>query len=60
MYSTHNEGHSAFVERFIGALTSESSFIFDYLLYKQVEGVAMSSPLCPTLENVFLCHYEKE
>ena len=39
--------------------TSESSFIFDYLIYKQVDGVTMSSPLGPTLENAFLCHYEK-
>ena len=40
--------------------TSEASFIFDFLLYKQIDGVAMGSPLGPTLANVFLCHYEKE
>ena len=40
--------------------TSESSFIFDFLLYKQIDGVAMGSPLGPTLANAFLCHYEKE
>ena len=40
--------------------TSKSSFIFDYLRYKQVEGVAMGSPLGPTLANAFLCNYEKE
>ena len=40
--------------------TSESSSIFDYLLYKQVDGVAMGSPLDRTLVNAFLCHYEKE
>ena len=39
--------------------TTESSFIFDYLLHKQVEGVAMGSPLGPTLAKAFLCHYEK-
>ena len=39
--------------------TSESSFIFDYLLYKQIDGVAMGSPLGPTLANAFLCHCEK-
>ena len=33
--------------------TSESSFIFDYLLYKQVEGVGMSSLLGFTLGNAF-------
>ena len=40
--------------------TSESSFIFDYLLYKQVDSVAMGSPLGPTLANAFSCHNEKE
>ena len=35
-------------------------FIFDYLLYKQVDGVAIGSPLGPTLANAFLCHYGKE
>ena len=40
--------------------TSESSFIFDYLLYKQVDRMAMGSPLGPTLVNAFICHYEKE
>ena len=39
--------------------TSELSFIFDNILYKQIDGVAMGSPLGPTLANVFLCHYEK-
>ena len=39
--------------------TSESSLIFDNILYKQVDGVAMGSPLGPTLANAFLCHYEK-
>ena len=40
--------------------TSESSFISDYLLNKQVDGVAMGSPLGPTLAKAFLCHYDKE
>ena len=40
--------------------TSESSFISDYQLYKQIDRVAMGSPLGPTLANSFLCHYEKE
>ena len=40
--------------------TSESSFIFDFLLYQEIDGVAMGSPLGPTLANAFLCHYEKE
>ena len=39
--------------------TTESSFIFDNKLYKQIDGVAMGSPLGPTLANAFVCHYEK-
>ena len=33
--------------------TSEFSFIFDFLLYKQIDGVAMGSPLGPTLAMCF-------
>ena len=39
--------------------TIESSFIFDNKLYKQIDGVALVSPLGPTLANAFICHYEK-
>ena len=39
--------------------TTESSFIFDNKLYKQIEGVAMGSTLGPRLANAFLCCYEK-
>ena len=40
--------------------TNGSFFIFDYLLYKQIDGVAMGSPLGLTLANASLCHSEKE
>ena len=39
--------------------TKESYFIFNGQLYKQVYGVAMGSPLGPTLANTFLVHFEK-
>ena len=39
--------------------TSESSFIFVKILYKEIDGVAMGLSLGPTLANAFLCHYEK-
>ena len=39
--------------------TGESSFIFDYLLYKQIDGVAMGSPLGPTLQMHFYAIMEK-
>ena len=37
----------------------ESFFIFDQLMYRQIDGVAMGFPLSPILTNVFLCHFEK-
>ena len=36
----------------------ESFFIFDGKCYVQCDGVAMGSPLVPTLGNVFICHFE--
>ena len=39
--------------------TKESYFIFNGLLYKQIDGVAMGSPLGPSLANAFLPYYEK-
>ncbi len=32
-------------------------FIFDGTYYNQIDGVAMGSPLGPTLANAFLCHF---
>ena len=40
--------------------TKESYFIFNSLLYKQVDGVAMGSPLGPSLANAFLSYCEKK
>ena len=39
--------------------TKESYFVFNGQLYKQVDGVAMGSPLGLTLANAFLVHFEK-
>ena len=35
------------------------NFIFGNSLYRQIDGVAMGSPLGPTLANAFSCYYEK-
>ena len=35
-----------------------SCFLFNDVYYKQVDGVAMGSPLGPTLTNLFLVYYE--
>ena len=39
--------------------TKDSHFIFDGTLYKQIDGMAMGSPLSPTLANAFLVYHEK-
>ena len=38
----------------------ESFFIFDQVTYRQIDGVAVGSPLVPILVNAFLCHFEKQ
>ena len=37
-----------------------SCFLFNDVYYKQVDGVAMGSPLGPTLANLFLVYYERK
>ena len=39
--------------------TEDPHFVFDGTLYKQIDGVAMGSPLGPTLANAFLIYHEK-
>ena len=39
--------------------TKESYFIFHGLLYKQTDGVAMGSPLGPSLASAFVSYHEK-
>ena len=38
----------------------ESFFIFDQVMYRQIDGVATDSPLSQIRVNPFLCHFEKE
>ena len=40
--------------------TKGSYFTFNEILYNQLNGVAMGSPLGLTLANAFLCFYEKK
>ena len=37
----------------------DTHFVFNGKLYKQVEGMAMGSPLGPTFANIFMCHLEE-
>ena len=36
----------------------ESVILFDNKYHSQIDGVAMGSPLGPTLANIFLCYHE--
>ena len=46
-------------KKLLSFATKESYFIFNARLYKQVDEVATGSPLCSTLANAFLVHFEK-
>ena len=41
-------------------VTSEVEFSFNREMYRQINGVAMGSPLGQTLENIFVDFYEKK
>ena len=47
---------------FVICLTAikESFFTFNNKYYKQVDGVAMGSPLVPALANIFICSFESK
>jgi hypothetical protein len=47
-------------KRLLELATKEMVFLFNGQYYKQIEGVAMGSPLGPILANIFLCHHEKQ
>lgn len=40
--------------------SKNTSFIFNNSIYQQIDGVAMGSPLGPTLANLFLCFNESK
>ena len=40
-------------------LLCNSYFLFDGSIYQQIDGVAMGSPLGPSLANAFVAHYEQ-
>ena len=38
----------------------DNYFIFDNVLYMQIDGMAMGSPLGPTFANIFMCYLEEK
>ena len=46
------------LKNFCSFLRKSHFFIFNKTFYKQLDGVAMGSPLGQTLANAFLCYHE--
>ena len=46
------------ITEMLSLTTKESIILFDMAFYTQVDGVAMASPLGPSLAHAFLCHHE--
>ena len=38
----------------------DTAFIFNGTSYRQIEGMAMGSPLGPTFANIFMCNFEEQ
>ena len=46
-------------EKLLRAALSNNYFLFDGIIYHQIDGVTMGSPLGHSLANAFLAHYEQ-
>ena len=57
LYNIEGINKSEF-KNLLSLATQESYFIFNDVLYKQKDSVAMGSPLGPTMANVFLSFCE--
>ena len=55
--SFYNFSYDLF-KSFLEIATHNCFFLFNQSIYQQVDGVAMGSPLGPTLANIFMCHLE--
>ena len=45
-------------KKFLNLTLKNTFFIFNNVLYKQIDGLGMGQPCAPTLSNLFLCHHE--
>ena len=63
VYHRHSETKPKYEEKHFRKLlcfATQGIFLYKDKLYKQTDGVAMGSPLAPTLANLFLGHLEQE
>ena len=44
----------------LNVATKESFLMFNNKFYKQIDGMAMGSPLGPALANIFMCSFENK
>ena len=49
-----------FFRNLVTATTKELLFMFNNKFYKQIDGVAMGSPLGPALASIFMCNFENK
>ncbi|XP_066952240.1 uncharacterized protein [Macrobrachium rosenbergii] len=57
--SYHNFSRSHF-KMFLELAVLDTAFIFNGVLFRQIEGMAMGSPLGPTFANIFMCSLEEQ
>ena len=58
--NTIHDLHRNDMTEFLTLTAYQSFFIFDQVMYIQIDGIAMGSQLGPILTNTFLCHFEKQ
>ena len=49
-----------FFRNLVTVTTKELLFMFNNKFYKQIDGVAMGSPLGPALASIFMCNFENK
>ena len=50
--------HKEVVKRMLYMAVKNIGFRFNWLIYRQVDGMAMESPLGPVLENIFVGYFK--
>ena len=45
--------------KILNVILSDTYFLFNNELYKQLDGIPMGNPAAPTLANIFLCNLEE-